>query len=293
MRVAIVGGGLIGLFSAYHLARRGVEVVVLERNRVGAGCSSANAGWITPSISIPVPAPHLREKSLRWLLSPDSPLFIRPSAMIGLAPWLWTFWKHCSQASFERGCRALARLGAGIMDEYDELESAGIDFEQHKSGLLMVFDKRSDLDAQARQLERSGYGPLDFLGPKQLRAKEPALAGRYAGAILVLAERHLRPEKLCVSIAAALRTAGVEIREGVEVYDFALTGSHAAAAATSAGSVAADRFLVATGAEAARLAGGENLKQAIRHANIAGALTTLKLGAQEAIPTKEEVDRIA
>lgn len=255
MRVAIVGGGLIGMFAAYHLNRRGVDVVVLERDRVGGACSSANAGWITPSISVPVPAPYLRRTSLRWLLLPDSPLYIKPAALPKLAPWLLQFWRHCSPASFEHGCRALADLGADIMAQFDQLEADGLHFEQQRQGLLMVFGKQSAMDAELEELARVGYGPIQCLSPEELHAKEPALERRYSGAIHVLPERHLRPEKLCAQIAARIREAGVEIREGVEVDDLRLASGRAQSLETDAGSVHADHFLIATGAEASRLAG--------------------------------------
>jgi len=84
VRVVVIGGGIIGLLCAHHLRRLGAEVVVLERQRVGAACSAGNAGWVTPSISTPVPAPGLRTKMLRWMLRPDSPLYIRPTAALGM-----------------------------------------------------------------------------------------------------------------------------------------------------------------------------------------------------------------
>ncbi len=253
MRVAIVGGGLIGMFAAYHLSKRGIEVVVLERHRTGAGCSAGNAGWITPSIAVPVPAPHLRTTSLRWLLLPDSPLYIKPSALPRLAPWLWKFWRHCNAESFEHGCRALAELGADTMHQFDELESEGLRFEQQRAGLLMVFAKQAAMDAELKRLDGAGFEPLLRLTPEELRAKEPALEGRYAGAIHVPSERHLRPETLCAQIATRIRDAGVEIREGVEVHDFSFDGAHARSLDTSSGTIHADRFVIATGAEAGRL----------------------------------------
>ncbi|MCP4204586.1 MAG: FAD-dependent oxidoreductase [bacterium] len=253
MRIAVIGGGLIGLCAAYHLDKRGAEVVVLERDRVGAACSAGNAGWITPSLSMPVPSPELRAISLRWLLRPGSPLYIKPSALPRLAPWLWRFWRHCNQKSFEHGRQALAALGADIMDEFDELESEGLEFEQRRSGLLMVFTERSSMDAELKLLDKAGYGPLELLSRDELHAREPALAGHHIGAIHVLPERHLRPEKLCAQIAQRLRSSGVDIREDVEVRGLTFEGDRASGLETSGGTLHGDRFLIATGAEAARL----------------------------------------
>jgi D-amino-acid dehydrogenase len=80
MKVAIIGSGIIGLASAYSLARRGVEVVVVSDRAAGSGASSNNAGWVVPAESGPVPAPGVVLQTLRWMLRTDSPVYVRPSA---------------------------------------------------------------------------------------------------------------------------------------------------------------------------------------------------------------------
>jgi D-amino-acid dehydrogenase len=78
VRIIVIGGGAVGLCVAEALVSRGAEVVVLERDRCGTGASAGNAGWITPSLSIPVPGPGVIAESLRWLVNPSGPLWIRP-----------------------------------------------------------------------------------------------------------------------------------------------------------------------------------------------------------------------
>jgi len=72
-RVVVIGGGVIGLSCAYYLARRGAQVVVVERATPGAACSAGNLGWVTPSLSEPLPAPGLTWQSIRYMLKRDSP----------------------------------------------------------------------------------------------------------------------------------------------------------------------------------------------------------------------------
>src|SRR5262245_43723955 len=91
MRVVIVGAGAIGTASALELARRGVAVTVLDRGRVGGGCSYGNAGWLTPSLATPLPAPGVLTASLRWLVDPDSPLYIKPSLHPSWFRWMARF----------------------------------------------------------------------------------------------------------------------------------------------------------------------------------------------------------
>src|SRR4051812_22221664 len=89
--VMIVGGGIIGLSTAVKLAEKGARVTVLEKDRIGHGCSYGNAGWLTPCFALPLPMPGMFFKSLKWLMNPESPLYIKPSLDPLLFRWLTIF----------------------------------------------------------------------------------------------------------------------------------------------------------------------------------------------------------
>ena len=86
MRVTVIGAGSIGLCSALALAAEGADVCVVDARDAGTGASSHNAGWVVPSMSAPVPAPGVLTQSLKWMLRPDSPLYISPSRDPRLPP---------------------------------------------------------------------------------------------------------------------------------------------------------------------------------------------------------------
>jgi D-amino-acid dehydrogenase len=253
LHVAVIGGGIIGLLCAHHLARRGARVTVIERRSVGAGCSAGNAGWVTPSISIPLPAPGLCGRSMRWMLSSESPLYIRPSAVPAMLPFLLAFWRHCNRRDFEHGLRAYAELAADTLELFDQLEADGVSFEWAADGLLMAFREAADMEWEMAILEARDYGPLRVLDDAGLRALEPGLRGPFAGGIHVLPERTVRPESVCAGTAARLAVSH-EILEGSAVRRLRLAGRRAVAAELDERAVEADAFLVATGAEAAALA---------------------------------------
>lgn len=253
MRVAIIGGGIIGLVTGHYLVKLGAAVTVIERGRLGGACSSGNAGWISPSISYPLPAPGLVSRSLKWMLRSDSPLYIKPSAVLRMWPFLLRFWAHCNDAEYARGRRAMAALGADTMELYDDLEADGVEFEWHEDGLLVVFRAAAELAEQQRLLEQSGYGPYQVLTGDEVLAREPALAPGFVGGIHILPERTVRPESVCAATAKTLRESGAELVEDTVVDGLRMEAGRCRAARTAAGDVEADLFLVATGAEASAL----------------------------------------
>ncbi len=126
--VIIIGGGVIGLCTAYSLQQRGIPVTVLDAGPAEQAASHVNAGWIAPAMAEPVPAPGLISTSLRWMLRSDSPLFIDPRALRDPAFLRWTlrFWRHCNQDCYQRGVHALAAFGRRALPLYDAMRAAGV-----------------------------------------------------------------------------------------------------------------------------------------------------------------------
>lgn len=257
-RTVVVGGGLIGLWCAYELRRRGVEVVVLDRGAPAASCSWANAGWVVPAFSSPLPAPGLPAQSLRWLLRRESPFRINPRALPQLVPWLLAFWRRCNPHAYAAAFDALARLNARTMQHYDALQGEGVAFEMHRAGLLFTFAQEEEVAHITEDLERMrahGYPPPAVLDAQQVRAVEPALSPRVRAGVLVPEERCVRPESLVQGLEARLADLGVSVRRGEEVRGFARRNGTVTAVLTTAGPLSADSFLIAAGAWSGLLAG--------------------------------------
>lgn len=138
-RAVVVGGGVVGLACAYSLRKRDYEVTIVDAQAPGAGASEGNAGWITPSLSMPVPAPGIVGQSLRWMFRSDSPLYVKPTLDPRRVAWLVRLLRNCNERCYARGLDATARLNSRTFELFDELESEGVEFEMHRDGLLFCF----------------------------------------------------------------------------------------------------------------------------------------------------------
>ena len=256
MRVGVVGGGVIGLSTAHYLKKLGAAPVIVESGTLGGGCSLGNAGWVCPSISSPLPAPGLTLKSLSWMLRPDSPLYIRPAALLKLAPWLMRFRSYCNHADQKRGIAALAALNKFTMDRYDELAGDGVKFESSESGVLMAFhdsDKAAAAQKEVKLVAAAGAASCSELDEAELYEREPMLRPGFRFGLFVGAERHVRPESLTAGLGAALREGGAEIHEGALATGFRSEGRRVTAIATSRGDLEVDAVVLAAGAHTGTL----------------------------------------
>src|ERR1700756_3020235 len=136
MRVIVVGGGAVGLCVAEALTSRGAEGTVVERDVCGSGASAGNAGWITPSLATPVPGPGVIGTSLRWLVNPSGPLWIRPTVSPATLGWIARFIANCRRPVYQLGLAALQRAVGLAPPAFDALRARGVEFEQHDEPLL-------------------------------------------------------------------------------------------------------------------------------------------------------------
>ena len=260
MRVGIVGGGAIGLCTAYYLRKLGADPVLIESSTLGSGCSLGNAGWVFPSKSTPLAAPGLTLKSLKWMLRRDSPLHIKPSALLTLVPWLMRFRSYCNVADQKRGIAALAALNEVTMERYDELAADGVQFEFSESGLLMAFRDFDEAEATRKEVElvaaagvTSGTASCHELNEAELYEREPMLRPGFRFGLFLDEGRHVRPESVTAGLASSLRASGVEIHEAVTATGFRSEKQRVTAIMTSKGELEVDAVVLAAGAHTGSL----------------------------------------
>jgi D-amino-acid dehydrogenase len=259
MRVVVVGGGVIGLTTAYDLARAGAEVVVVDSRRVGLGASAVNAGWFVPAESTPVPGPEVVAQTLKWMVRRDSPVYIRPSLDPRFLAFLLGMWRRSNARDQRAGFEAHLRLAQDTAEMLDDYRADGIEFEMHSLGLLMVFTERENLEHHVGSLDlvrRFGLDPRVLVGD-DVRTQEPLLSDRVHGGIFFPRERHLDPRALVRSLHKRLLELGVTIVEHGPVTAVRATVSGGlrtvTAAETGSGRHEADAFVLAAGAWTGRL----------------------------------------
>jgi D-amino-acid dehydrogenase len=249
--VAVIGGGVIGVACALELARRGASVTVLERDRIGHGCSFGNAGWLTPSQAVPLANPNMLFKSFRWMLDPESPLYVQPRVDPSYLRWLAGFLLASRRDKFERGTEALVTLCRASVDLWEALAARSPEpfgFERH--GLLAVYENLASFEGAKGSIDlvvRHGVR-AERWSADDVREREPSIVGAQVGGYFFPDDAHCEPYRAVKALAREAADAGVKFVEGAEVFGISPAGSATRRLSTTRGDVVADRILLAAGA---------------------------------------------
>jgi D-amino-acid dehydrogenase len=251
--VVVIGGGVIGTACAYYLAKAGRRVALLDRGRLGGGCSHGNCGYVCPSHVLPLATPGAVWATLKTLLRRNSPLKVRPGFLLANLGWFLRFARRCNAADMlaaAAGIRTLLNSSRALFDEL--LVAEGIDCEWDTHGLLFVFQSKAAFEhyAEVDHLlsDRFQLAALR-LNADELLEVEPSLKpGAAAGGYLYQTDAQLRPDRLMAGWRKVLDQLGVKIHEHCELTGFVRDGGAALAARTPHGDIPASAFVVATGA---------------------------------------------
>src|SRR5690606_32204423 len=138
-KVIIIGGGIIGLCSAYYLQKEDCQVTIVDQSNMDAGASYVNAGYLSPSHIVPLSAPGVMKKGLKWMFNSASPLYIKPRLDADFLKWTLAFNKSCNANHVKKAIPAIKEMTLLSQDLYDDIKrDEGFTFHYEKKGLLML-----------------------------------------------------------------------------------------------------------------------------------------------------------
>lgn len=237
-----------------------MTVTIIERDHVGAGSSSGNAGWIAPALIVPLPEPMVLRYGLRALLSPSSPVYIPPRADLRLIRFLSGFIRHSTSRSWERGMDAYVSLNRSAIGAYDVLANNGVEqlteeanpfiaAYRHRTGPAVLLDELRRVRATGLEID------FDLLDGSEARELAPLLSDRIEAAIRIDHQRFVHPGRFVVSLAQAIRDRGGQFVEGVGARALHDRDHEVIIDLVDGEQVRADAAVVATGAWLGELAG--------------------------------------
>ncbi len=220
--VVIIGGGVVGLWCAWHLQQAGRQVTILDKGNFDDGCSYGNAGMIVPSHFIPMASPGIIATGIRWMFKKDSPFYIRPRLNLELAQWLFLFYKSASRKHVEESTTLLRDMHEESRELYRQLnQSSGFQFEFQQKGILMLYKSASAEKDEMETAEKAHQLGIEAnqLTPDQLKVLEPGVELSVRGAIHYPGDAHLSPQLFMRQMKQLLEQSGVEFIHDSEVVD--------------------------------------------------------------------------
>ncbi|WP_431099607.1 D-amino acid dehydrogenase [Polaromonas aquatica] len=260
MHVCVLGAGIVGLATAYSLRQAGHEVTVIDRMRPGSGASGGNGAQLSYSYVQPLADPAIWRQLPRLLLSPSSPFKLRPR--LDIHQWLWgaQFLAACNSKTSRDTTRHLLSLAALSRESFDAMMAREkLDCDFSASGKLVLYSSDSAFAAARRQmlLQRELGSTQEAVSADRCVEIEPALESRHgqiSGAIHTPGECAADCQKTCDALLAILRRDGVRFLLDTPVEHLVQRKGLIAAIATPQGPIEADRYVLALGAESARMA---------------------------------------
>ncbi|RQU99626.1 D-amino acid dehydrogenase [Burkholderia cenocepacia] len=254
MRVVILGSGVVGVASAYYLARAGHEVTVIDREAGPAlETSFANAGQISPGYAAPWAAPGVPLKAVKWMFEKHAPLAIRLDGTRFQLQWMVQMLRNCTAERYAINKGRMVRLAEYSRDCLQALRAdTGIQYEGRTGGTLQLFRTQQQLDGAAKDIAvlKEANVPFELLSPAELKHAEPALAAvshKLTGGLRLPGDETGDCQLFTTRLAALAESLGVKFRYNTPIDALAIAGGKIAGVQCGSETVRADAYVVALG----------------------------------------------
>ncbi len=254
MKVIVLGAGIVGVTSAYQLARAGHEVTVVDRQPGPAlETSFANAGEVSFGYCSPWAAPGIPMKAMKWLFMQHAPLILRPKVDMAMLSWMTQMLRNCTSARYALNKSRMLRLADYSRISLAALrEETGIAYDERMQGTLQLFRTQAQLDASAKDVKALAADgiPYEVLDPEGCIRVEPALKHvreKIVGGLLTPKDETGDCFKFSNALAAKAAALGVTFNYGSIIRGLDVEGGRVTGVVTAHGRLAADAVVVALG----------------------------------------------
>ena len=250
-KVVVLGVGIVGFSSAYYLILEGHEVTIIDKGKLDSGASHVNAGYLTPSHIVPMAAPGMISKGIKWMFNAKSPFYIKPRFDLDLIRWGLKFIKSCTNDHVQSSMKSILDINLLSKKLYLEmLKSELFDFHLETKGLLMAY-KTSQ--AQKKESEVSKWAKdlgikVEQFSKEQVLKIQPDTAMDIAGAFWYKSDAHSTPELFINNLKDYLIKKGVRFKLENTVKYFQKNNKQIQKVITDKGIFEADEFVLSTGA---------------------------------------------
>lgn len=249
-QVTIIGGGVIGLCSAFYLQKAGYQVTVIERGDITSGTSFGNAGYVSPSHFIPLASPGIVAKGLRWMLSSTSPFYIKPRMSGALVRWLLTFWKQANARTVEKNIPPLNDILQLSRELTTDIKNElGNNFRMQEIGCFMLY-KSAAIEKHEIELgedaKRLGI-ETRFYNAHQVQEMEPEVEVVVRGGVLYPIDCHLHPGDFMKTLKEHLQKEGVRLELNCTATGFEKKSEKVTAVITDKGKFDCEELVIANG----------------------------------------------
>lgn len=262
--ILIIGGGIVGLSSAYFLQKEGHQVTVIDKSDITSGASFVNAGYITPSHIIPLASPGKITQGLKWMFHTASPFYMKPRWDTDFFRWSWYFHKSSTIAKVEKAIPVIKDINILSRDLYEGIKASGDlgEFQLERKGLLMLYKTQKSYDHEMEVARKVSFLGLEVreLNKEQLTAIEPNIKIDAEGAIHYECDGHTTPTEIMPKMIEFLQEVGVSIKTKEEVLDVVINGNKIKEIRSSKGSYFPDEVVLAAGSWSGEFSKKLNIK---------------------------------
>lgn len=249
-KIVVIGGGIIGLCSAYYLEKEGHQVTVVDQSNMDGGASYVNAGYLSPSHIIPISAPGVMKQGFKWMFDPSSPLYIKLRLDPDFLKWTYAFNKSCNANHVKKAIPAIKDLALFSQEMYDDIKAnEHFNFHYQKAGLLMLCQTEKALQAEIKMAELATKEGLEVrvFDHEDLKKLEPDVRLDVIGGTYYKCDSHTTPHEFMNEMKEYLKSKNVAIYPNEKVTDLKIKDQNISTVMTSSHTFSADEVVLAAG----------------------------------------------